>query len=110
MIDLSPPDHKGGRPAGWPADLPYPADRHAVRAAISRRGSTLRAVSLAAGISESSASVALHYRRTVAGERAIADFLGVSREALFDPEFWSRSRKAAAPSSPSQPQSMEAAQ
>lgn len=98
MIDLDAPDRKeADRPARWPADLPYPADRHAVRAAIYRRGATLRSLSLAARISESSARVALHCRRSPAGEQAISEFLSVSRELLFDRDFWSRSRKGAAP-------------
>lgn len=99
MIDLDAPDHKRPCPVGWPADLPYPADRHAVRAAIYRRGATLRSLSLAVGISESSARVALHCRRSPAGEQAISEFLGVTREDLFDRDFWSRSRKGAAPAS-----------
>ncbi len=51
-------------------------DKHAILAEVHRRGKTLVQLCRDAGIEESSCKVALH-RPHKAGERAIADFLGV---------------------------------
>lgn len=78
------------KPAGWPADLPYPADRHAVKAALHRRGHTLSGLAKAHGYTASLCRTALYARKTIKGEEIIAAALGVPRNALFDRQFWAR--------------------
>lgn len=63
-----------GRPRVW--------DRHEIMAEIRRRGSSLRAVSLEAGLSESTCRKALAVPMP-SGEAAIADFLGVTVHELW---------------------------
>ncbi len=57
-------------------------DRHDIMAEIRRRGSSLRAVSLDAGLSESTCRKALAVPLP-AGEAAIAAFLGVTVQELW---------------------------
>lgn len=57
-------------------------DRHAIKVEVSRKGTTLRAISLAAGLDPSACSAALS-RRHFAGEHALAAFLGVAPEVLW---------------------------
>jgi len=52
-------------------------DRHAIRAEISRRGSSLTKIALATGLSPNSLSWALWSRPHLRANQAIADFLGV---------------------------------
>lgn len=98
MVEFNPDSHKGA-PPGWPEDLSWPADKQSLIAAVHRRGQTLAALSTEAGFSRRLLNVALHSRCSPSGERLVAEFLGVSRELLFDRDFWSRSRKGAAPAS-----------
>lgn len=51
-------------------------DRHSIKAEVHRRGTTLRAIALAAGLHYTACSSAL-IRRHLAGEKALADFLGL---------------------------------
>lgn len=57
-------------------------DRHAIAAEIKRRGSSLRKISLAAGLSESTCRGAL-YRPLPSGEEAISGFLGIPVHVLW---------------------------
>lgn len=57
-------------------------DRYAIRAAIHRAGSTLKAVAENAGLEESACRVAL-IRSHAAGEAAIAQFLNVEPSVLW---------------------------
>ena len=57
-------------------------DRHIIKAEVHRRGSTLRAIALAAGLDPSACSAAMS-RRHIAGEQALARFLGVAPEVLW---------------------------
>lgn len=57
-------------------------DKHEIKAEIGRRGSTLLSISLAAGLDPSACRVAL-YRPLPGGEKAIAEFLGVTRAELW---------------------------
>lgn len=59
-----------------------PWDRHAIRAAIHRAGSTLTAVAKDAGLEETACRVAL-IRPHAAGEAAIAQFLNVELSVLW---------------------------
>lgn len=61
-------------PAQW--------DRHAIMAEVRRRGSNLRQVALAAGLSESTCRQALRVS-IPAGEAAIAEFLNVTVQELW---------------------------
>lgn len=51
-------------------------DRHAIRAEVARRGSTLTAIALAAGLNPGSCRAALS-KCFPAADRAIADFLSI---------------------------------
>lgn len=57
-------------------------DRHAIRAEVHRRETTLTAIALAAGLDQSACRSAL-VRRHLAGERALADFLGIAPEKIW---------------------------
>lgn len=57
-------------------------DKHAIRAEVTRRGATLTGIALEAGLSEGACRQALS-RRHIAGEKALAKFLGVRPEALW---------------------------
>lgn len=57
-------------------------DRHEIMAEVRRRGSNLRRISLAAGLSESTCRKALQEPQP-AGEAVIADFLGVTVQELW---------------------------
>lgn len=57
-------------------------DRHAIRAEVHRRETTLRAIALAAGLHFTACSSAL-IRRHLAGEKALADFLGLPPEVIW---------------------------
>lgn len=57
-------------------------DRHAIRAEVHRRGTTLRAIALAANLHYTACSSAL-IRRHLAGEKALADFLGLAPEVVW---------------------------
>ncbi len=57
-------------------------DRHTIKAEVHRRGSNLRAIALAAGLDPSACSAAL-MRRHIAGQHALARYLGVSPEELW---------------------------
>lgn len=57
-------------------------DRHAIMAEVRRRGSNLRRISLAAGLSESTCRKALSGPQP-AGEAAIAEFLNVTVQELW---------------------------
>lgn len=57
-------------------------DRHAIAAEIKRRGTSLRRISLAAGLHESTCRGAL-YRPLPSGEEAIAGFLGIPVHVLW---------------------------
>lgn len=57
-------------------------DRHAIRAEVHRSGTTLRAIALAAGLHYTACSSAL-IRRHLAGEKALADFLGVAPAVIW---------------------------
>ncbi len=63
-------------------------DKHAIRAEVTRRGGTLTGIALTAGLNEGACRQALT-RRHIAGERALARFLGVSPEKLW-PERYSK--------------------
>lgn len=52
--------------------MSHPAD---IRAAVEKRGSTLKAVSLAAGLNPHACRLALRQRH-IGGEQALAEFLG----------------------------------
>ncbi|WP_453971767.1 helix-turn-helix domain-containing protein [Amorphus sp. MBR-141] len=67
-----------------------PLDQHDIRAAIHRKGKTLTGIALAHGLAESSCRVAL-IRRHPAGERVIADELGVSPASLWPDRYPSSS-------------------
>ncbi|WP_026363025.1 helix-turn-helix domain-containing protein [Methylopila sp. M107] len=69
-------------------------DRHAIRAAVHRAGSTLSAVAREAGLEGSACRVALN-RRHPAGEAALAQFLNVSPQILWPGRYPSK------PASPS---------
>lgn len=62
-------------------------DRSRIKAAVVRRGSSLRQVALNAGLSESAARMALYWHRCPAGEKAIADFLGVKPTDIWPERF-----------------------
>lgn len=72
------------------ASAPAHLDRHAIIAEIHRRGSSLRKLALAAGLEPSACRVALH-RRHRAGERVIADELGISPATLWPDRYPSSS-------------------
>lgn len=81
-------------------------DRHAIRAAVYRRGLTLVGIARAAGLESSSCSVAL-CRRHRAGEAALAEALGVEPSTLWPDRYpdsgvsqIQRSRKARRRASP----------
>lgn len=57
-------------------------DRHAIKAEIGRRGSSLIAIAREAGLEPSATRVALH-RRHPAGEAAIAAFLAIDPAVLW---------------------------
>ncbi|WP_238121997.1 MULTISPECIES: helix-turn-helix domain-containing protein [unclassified Xanthobacter] len=57
-------------------------DRHSIKAEVHRRGATLRAISVAAGLEPGACSAALRYRN-IRGERALAKFLGVAPERIW---------------------------
>lgn len=57
-------------------------DRHEIYAAIKRKGSSLRRLSLASGLNASSCCKALR-TSLPSGEAAIADFLGVTVQELW---------------------------
>ena len=57
-------------------------DRHAIKAEVHRRGLTLVGIARARGLEPSACKVALR-RRNFAGERAIADVLGVEPSVLW---------------------------
>ena len=57
-------------------------DRHAIKAEVHRRETTLTAIALAAGLDPSACRSAL-VRRHIAGEQALADFLGVRPEKIW---------------------------
>lgn len=57
-------------------------DRHSIKAEVHRRGSTLKAVAVAAGLEQSACRVALS-RHHSGGEEAIARFLGVGVSELW---------------------------
>jgi len=57
--------------------------RHAIIAEVHRRGSTLRDISRAAGLTHTACSCALAGRRWPKAEEALAEFLGVPVERLF---------------------------
>ena len=73
------------------ADGSVHMDRHAIIAEIHRRGSSLRKLALAAGLEPSACRVALH-RRHRAGERVIADELGISPATLWPDRYPSSSQ------------------
>ncbi len=57
-------------------------DRHSIRAEVHRRETTLTAVAVAAGLDPSACRSAL-VRRHLAGEKVLADFLGVKPEKIW---------------------------
>lgn len=61
---------------------PVGMDRHEIKAEVHRRGTTLGALARAAGIDESACRSAL-IRRHLAGEQAIAQFLGCNAEDIW---------------------------
>lgn len=64
-------------------------DRHAIKAEVHRRGSTLVDIARRSGIEPSSTKVALR-RTNRAGERAIAAFLGVEPAELWPERYRER--------------------
>ena len=64
-------------------------DKHAIKAEVHRRGATLVGIARAAGLELSACKVALH-RRHVAGERAIAGFLGLPPAELWPDRYAAR--------------------
>ncbi|WP_020185909.1 helix-turn-helix domain-containing protein [Methylopila sp. 73B] len=81
-------------------------DKHAIKAAVHRRGETLKSLSEKDGLEPSSCKVALH-RRNRAGEMAISRFLGVAPSELWPTRYPSTqdsqnrsSAEAQAPASP----------
>ena len=58
-------------------------DRHAILAAVRRKGETLRSISLRAGLHHNACACTLSGRRWPRAERALAEFLGVPVERLF---------------------------
>lgn len=80
-------------------------DKHAIRAEVARRGGTLTGIALGAGLEQSACRTAL-LRRNLAGEKALADFLGIRPEKLWPdrydkPSPWAK-RKLAQLDSPNQ--------
>lgn len=63
-------------------------DRHSIKAEVHRRETTLTAIAVAAGLDASACRSAL-VRRHIAGEQALATFLGVAPEVLW-PERYRR--------------------
>ncbi|MEP9351667.1 helix-turn-helix domain-containing protein [Xanthobacter sp. KR7-225] len=61
---------------------PVGMDRHEIKAEVHRRGGTLGGIASAAGLDESACRAAL-IRRHLAGERALADYLGLAPEAVW---------------------------
>lgn len=57
-------------------------DRHAIKAEVHRRGTTLTAIANAASLDPSACRSAL-VRRHIAGEQALAEFLGLPPEAIW---------------------------
>lgn len=57
-------------------------DRHAIKAEVHRRGTTLTAIALAADLDPSACRSAL-VRRHIAGEKALATFLGYAPEKIW---------------------------
>ena len=57
-------------------------DKYAIKAAVHRRGKSLRQLALDSGLEPSACRVAL-IRHHAAGEQAIADFLGISPRVLW---------------------------
>jgi Ner family transcriptional regulator len=70
---------------------PVAWDRHAIKAEIHRRGSTLTEVALAAGLHSSTCRVAL-IRPLPAGEAAIAAFLGIAKAELWPTRYGTSTR------------------
>lgn len=69
-------------------------DKHAIRAEVTRRGGTLTGIALAAGLNEGACRQALT-RRHIAGEKALAAFLGMKPEKLWperylNPSAWAK--------------------
>lgn len=67
-------------------------DRHAIRAEIHRRGSTLTRVALQAGLEAATCRVALN-RPNRPGEAAIARFLGIPARVLWPERYLSRASR-----------------
>ncbi|MEW6124141.1 MAG: helix-turn-helix domain-containing protein [Pseudomonadota bacterium] len=63
-------------------------DRHTIKAEVHRAGTTLTAIAIAAGLDPSACRSAL-VRRHIAGEAALAAYLGVAVEILW-PERYRR--------------------
>lgn len=59
-----------------------PWDRYQIKAEVHRRGWTLTDVALSAGLDSSACRSAL-IRRHIAGEQALAEFLGVAAKVLW---------------------------
>lgn len=57
-------------------------DKHAITAEVRRRGSTLTEIAVKTGLHPSACRTAV-VRRHIAGEKAIADYLGVAPEVLW---------------------------
>lgn len=81
-------------------------DKYAIKAAVHRRGKSLTELALEAGLHTSACRVAL-LRHFPAGERAIADFLGISPRVLwperYRPGSDSRAKLSAAGTAPASP-------
>lgn len=66
-------------------------DRHAIKAAVHRKGLTLVGIARARGLEPSACKVALR-RRNFAGERAIAEALGLEASDLWPDRYTGTSR------------------
>lgn len=66
-------------------------DRHAIKAAVHRKGLTLVGIARARGLEPSACKVALR-RRNFAGERAIAESLGLEPSDLWPDRYTGTSR------------------
>ena len=72
---------------------PVGLDRHAIKAEVHRRGTTLTAIAIAANLDPSACRSAL-LRRHIGGEHALADFLGYRPEEVWPERYTRPSPKA----------------
>ena len=81
-------------PDRWPSDLQYPPDKHSIKAAVQRRGTTCAEISILKGLTPGACSAALNPRSAYpAAEAALAEFFGLSANELFPERYDGNGRR-----------------